>query len=200
MEPTLRNKIDFIKNKWNEINLEKAKNNEDENSVLNISNKHNTTNSILKANKADLMSGDKQLNPKKDKVIATTLKPSVFGNDMEIKEVIESLKNNGITIDEQPFVGTSFIDIQHGNGLKTMIYNTNSAFFRAYSTILEELESNNKKIADDYKVLIDLIFVGYMLAESKIDPLTKYDGEEFLEEIKSNWSKELSKILKKWQN
>jgi hypothetical protein len=200
MEPTLRNKIDFIKNKWNEINLEKAKNNEDENSVLNISNKHNTTNSILKANKADLMSGDKQLYPKKDKVIATTLKPSVFGNDIEIKEVIESLKNNGITIDEQPFVGTSFIDIQHGNGLKTMIYNTNSAFFRAYSTILEELESNNKKIADDYKVLIDLIFVGYMLAESKIDPLTKYDGEEFLEEIKSNWSKELSKILKKWQN
>ena len=46
------------------------------------------------------------------------------------------------------------------------------------------------------EVLIDLIFVGYMLAESKIEPKSQYEGEEFMEDIKSNWSKELSKILK----
>ena len=81
-----------------------------------------------------------------------------------------------------------------------MIYNTNSTFFRAYSEILEELKDRDNKLAEDYKVLIDLIFVAYMLAESKVEPESVYEGEEFIEDIKGNWSKELSKILKKWQN
>ena len=81
-----------------------------------------------------------------------------------------------------------------------MIYNTNSTFFRAYKEILQELKDRDNKLAEDYKVLIDLIFVGYMLAESKVEPESESEGEEFMEDIKGNWSKELSKILKKWQN
>jgi hypothetical protein len=200
MEPTLRTQLDVIQDRRDELNLEKQQSQEGHNQLANISSTHSITNSILAENKDDLMTGDKQKNKNKDKIIATAIKPSASGNDLEIQEVIESLKKNGITIDERPFVGNSFLDIQHGNGIKTLIYNTNSTFFRAYSSILTELESNNKKLADDYKVLIDLIFVGYMLAESKIDSETLYEGEEFMETMKANWAMELSRILKKWQS
>jgi len=200
MEPTLRTQLDVIQDRRDELNLEKQQSHEGHNQLANVSSTHSTTNSILAENKDDLMTGDKQKNKNKDKIIATAIKPSAAGNDLEIQEVIESLKKNGITIDERPFVGNSFLDIQHGNGIKTLIYNTNSTFFRAYSSILTELESNNKKLADDYKVLIDLIFVGYMLAESKIDSETLYEGEEFMETMKANWAMELSRILKKWQS
>jgi hypothetical protein len=78
-----------------------------------------------------------------------------------------------------------------------MIYNTNSTFYKAYRDILNELDAD---LASDYKVLIDLIFVGYMLAEGKIDPDEEVAGIDFMNTIKSNWAIELSKILRKWKN
>jgi hypothetical protein len=200
MEPTLKSQLDVIQERRDEISREKQQSHEVHNQIANISSSHNVTNSILAENKNDLLIGDKQKNKNKDKSIASAIKPSAIGNDREIQEVIESLKKNGITIDERAFVGSSFLDIQHGNGLKTLIYNTNSTFFKAYSAILIELEANNKRLAEDYKVLIDLIFVAYMLAESKIDSETSYEGDEFMETIKANWAMELSRILRKWQS
>lgn len=200
MEPTIVDKQELISSRWAEVKLEKQKQNENANQTANISSVHNTTNTLLKELKKELFVGDKIKKEHNNSIIATQLKPSVKGNDKEIQEVIQSLKENGVTIDERPVLGKSFIDIQHGNGLKTMIYNTNSTFYRAYEAILNELKERDNQLAEDYKVLIDLIFVGYMLAESKIEPESEYEGEEFMEDIKNNWSRELSKILKKWQN
>jgi len=85
------------------------------------------------------------------------------------------------------------------NQLKTLFYNTNSTFYKAYSEILNELKDQNEELATNYKVLIDLIFVGYMLAESSIDPNDKMDGASFTDELKQYWAINLSKILKKWK-
>ena len=200
MQPTLKTQLEIIQNRWSEIKNEKEKNVEESNELANISSIHNITNTLLKEYKKDLLTGDKHKKESNNHVIATQVKPSAYGNDKEIQEVINSLKENGITIDERPIVGNSFLDIKHGNGLKTLIYNTNSTFYRAYGEILNELKSNNSQLAENYKVLIDLIFVAYMLAESKINPESEYEGEEFMEEMKNNWAGQLSKILKKWQN
>ena len=54
-------------------------------------------------------------------------------------------------------------------------------------------------VANDYKVLIDLIFVAYMLAEDTIDPNEELMGADFVSSIKSNWALELTKILRKWK-
>ena len=78
-------------------------------------------------------------------------------------KIVDNLKENGITIDEREFIGDAFIDIEHGNQLKTIFYNTNSTFFKAYSVILDELKGENAELANKYRVLMDLIFVGYML-------------------------------------
>ena len=112
--------------------------------------------------------------------------------------MIAGLKENGITIDEREFIGDAFIDIEHGNQLKTLFYNTNSTFYKAYSEILDELRGKNEELADSYRTLMDLIFVGYMLAEAQIDPAEKMDGASFADELKQYWALNLSKILKKW--
>lgn len=196
--PTLRTYLEIIKTKWENLKKEKEKENEESNQTANVSSRHNETNTLLKQHNKELLKGDK--NKKIDNKIIARLVLEDDANDAKIKEVINSLKENGITIDEKVLVGNSFLDIKHGNGLKTLIYNTNSTFYKAYDDILNELKTKDNKLAENYKVLIDLIFVGYMLAESKVDPESEYQGDEYMDDIKNNWARELSKILRKWQN
>jgi hypothetical protein len=192
---TLRAKI---RDKWAEIKRESETNLSEENAGIGVSDLHSITNKFLKESKETFLKNNKNNKIENDKKIAEKVKPGA--NSEQIQEVIEALKSNGITIDEREFIGDSFIDIEHGNQLKTLFYNTNSTFFKAYSEILDELKGENAELANKYRVLMDLIFVGYMLAESTIDPNEKLDGASFTNEIKQYWSINLSKILKKWNS
>ncbi len=194
--PTFKTLREEIRNNWNENDRKKEKDTAESNQEIGVSGTHSTTNQFLKQVKNSLLKGNKVNNKDKDETIGKKINPKA--TDSEIKKVIEGLKENGITIDEKEFIGDSFIDIDHGNQLKTIFYNTNSTFYKAYNDILNELKSQNEELATNYKVLIDLIFVGYMLAESSIDPNEKMDGSTFTDELKQYWSINLSKILKKW--
>lgn len=198
LRPTFLTKYDTIRDRWSERDREKEENTNDENSGLNISDTHGETNRILKEHKKTLLKKDKAGKEENNLKIVSKVKPDAKGKELD--KIIKGLQENGITIDEREFVGDSFIDIEHGNALKTMFYNTNSTFYKAYKEILDEIKSKNNSIASDYKVLIDLIFVGYMLAESQIDPEEEFDGASFIEELKSNWAISLSKILKRWKS
>ena len=198
LRPTFLTKYDTIRDRWSERDREKEENTNDENSGLNISDTHGETNRILKEHKKTLLKKDKAGKEENNLKIVSKVKPDAKGKELD--KIIKGLQENGITIDEREFVGDSFIDIEHGTALKTMFYNTNSTFYKAYKEILDEIKSKNNSIASDYKVLIDLIFVGYMLAESQIDPEEEFDGASFIEELKSNWAISLSKILKRWKS
>ena len=113
--------------------------------------------------------------------------------------IINGLKENGITIDERQFIGSDFIDIEHGNKLKTILYNTNSTFHKEYSNILNDLKKDNIEMAEKYKVLIDFIFVGYLLAESKIDPNEAVDAKTTMDQLKQYWNMEMVKMMKLWK-
>jgi hypothetical protein len=193
--PTIRTKREEIQNYWNESDRKKENTINDQNTKIGISNTHNTTMAIVKNIKDNIFVTDKLGDVKPNSSIAKIINPKA--DDRQIDEIIKGLKENGITIDEREYPGAEFIDIAHGNGLKTLIYNTNSTFYKAYRDILNELDSD---LATDYKVLIDLIFVGYMLAEGKIDPEEELAGIDFMNTIKGNWAIELSKILRKWKN
>ncbi len=196
MAPTFNTLRERIRDRWNEIDRETISNITNGNADIGISSTHSDTNKFLKEAKSSLMKGNKINNQENDVTIGKKINPKA--SDSEIKKVIQGLKENGITIDEKEFIGDSFIDIEHGNQLKTLFYNTNSTFYKAYSDILNELKDQNKELATNYKVLLDLVFVGYMLAESSIDPNEKMDGASFTDELKQYWSINLSKILKKW--
>lgn len=197
LAPTFNTLRQRIRDRWNELQREKEEHTSDQNEKLGISGTHSTSNELLKKSKQTLLKNNKNNTEEKDKIIAKKINPKA--SESEIKKVIEGLRENGITIDEKEFIGDSFIDIEHGNQIKTIFYNTNSTFYKAYSEILDELKDKNEEIADNYRVLMDLIFVGYMLAESSIDPNEKMDGASFTDELKKYWAINLSKILKKWK-
>lgn len=196
--PTFRSLREQIRNRWNERNRLDETITTSANSEIGVSGTHSSTNKFLKETKETLLKGIKNNDPENDDKIAKKINPSA--NQEQIELVIEALKENGITIDEREFIGDAFIDIEHGNQLKTIFYNTNSIFFKAYTEILNELKNENADLANKYRVLMDLIFVSYMLAESSIDPNEKMDGASFTNELKQYWSINLSKILKKWNN
>jgi hypothetical protein len=196
LSPTFTTLRERIRNRWSEFDREKETETSSQNSDIGISSTHSTTNKFLKEAKNSLMKGNKINNQDKDEKIGKKINPKA--SNSEIEKVIQGLRENGITIDEKEFIGDSFIDIEHGNQLKTLFYNTNSTFYKAYNDILDELKNQNEELATKYKVLLDLIFVGYVLAESSIDPNETMDGASFTDEIKQYWSINLSKILKKW--
>lgn len=196
--PTFRSLREQIRNRWNERKREEEANVSTENAEIGVSGTHSSTNKFLKESKEALLKNNKANKVENDEKIAKKVNPEADID--QIQKVIEALKENGITIDEREFIGDAFIDIEHGNQLKTIFYNTNSTFFKAYSVILDELKEGNVELANKYRVLMDLIFVGYMLAESNIDPNEKMDGATFTDEIKQYWSINLSKILKKWNS
>jgi hypothetical protein len=198
IKPTFRTQRERIRNRWNELAREDENNLTSENIEIGVSGTHSSTNKFLKETKETLLKNNKANKAENDEKIAKKVNPDA--DIQQIQQVIEALKENGITIDEREFIGDAFIDIDHGNQLKTIFYNTNSTFFKAYSEILNELKAENAELANKYRVLMDLIFVGYMLAESTIDPNEKMDGASFTDEIKQYWSINLSKILKKWNS
>lgn len=198
IKPTFGTQYDKIRDYRLKLKRDKEDENEDNNAEIGVSGIHSATNTLLKATKETLLKNDRKKPAEADVRIAKKINPKVKG--AEIEKVIEGLRENGITIDEREFIGDSFIDMDHGNKLKTLFYNTNSTFYKSFSVILDEIEKKDTAIARDYKVLMDLIFVGYMLAEAKIDPEEEFDGASFTTELKQNWAISLSKILKKWQS
>jgi hypothetical protein len=191
---TLRQKI---RDEWEKKKRDSEKATSNTNEGIGVSGKHSATNKLLKESKESLLKNNKANNEDQDEKIARKVNPNA--SQKEIAKVVAGLKENGITIDEREFIGDTFIDIEHGNQLKTLFYNTNSIFYKAYSEILDELREQHEELADDYRILMDLIFVGYMLAEAQIDPDEKMDGATFANELKQYWAINLSKILRKWK-
>lgn len=198
LHPTFRSLREKIRAYRSEFDRIKNSDTSSKNKEIGVSGEHSASNTLLTKIKKTALKNDKAGKEENDEIIARKIKKDADKN--EISKIIAGLKENGITIDEKEFIGDSFIDIEHGNGFKTLFYNTNSTFYKAYKQILDEIRSKNEQVASDYKVLIDLIFVGYMLAESKIDPDEEIDGASFADEIKQYWALDLSKILKRWKN
>jgi hypothetical protein len=196
--PTFRSLREQIRDRWNERKREEENQVSEINANIGVSSTHSSINEFLNKVKADLLKGNKANIESNNEKIAKKIDPKVPKE--RIHEIILGLQENGITIDEKEFIGDTFIDIEHGNQLKTLFYNTNSTFYKSYAEILNELKNKNEIIAEQYKVLIDLIFVGYMLAESNIDPNEKMDGATFTNELKAYWALHMSKILKKWKS
>ena len=197
IRPTFDTQIENVKERWNRIEREEKECNNEENTSAGISDEHETTNKILKEHQEILLSSDRIGDSGRDNLIARKIDSEA--TEDKRKQIIDRLKENGITIDEREFIGDAFIEMQHGGGMKLMLYNTDSTFYQVYKEILNEIKGHNEKIADDYKVLIDLIFVGYLLAESKINPEENAIGQTFMEDIKSYWGRELARITRYWK-
>jgi hypothetical protein len=194
IRPTVKTYREKISEYWDLVKREKEGDTNTQNSNIGISGVHSSTNTILKQSKDKLLRGNLNKSNDNDESIALKIK-----KDGDVDKIINGLKENGITIDERQFIGSDFIDIEHGNKLKTILYNTNSHFHKEYTNILNDLKRDNLEMAEKYKVLIDFIFVGYLLAESKIDPNETIDAKTTMDLLKQHWNMEMVKMMKLWK-
>lgn len=195
LSPTFRQARQKIRDHWDNLDRSSSSNIVSEENNIGLNTGHSETNRLLR-NYKELTKNSSLGKTEDDNVrIASILKDGNSENNEVIKKLIEYLKDQGFTVLEKSLAGTIFISFEHGNGLKTMIYNTNSPYYASYKRILEGIEHQSNEISKKYKVLIDFIFVGYMMAEAAIDPNEQLYGFEFIENIKSSWANQLNKFF-----
>ena len=80
----------------------------------------------------------------------------------------QRLEENKLTVVSKEWPGNMFMDMQHANAFKTLIYNNNSGFRKNYARFFDVLAQKDEKLSRDFEVLVDLIFISYMLGESDL--------------------------------
>ena len=86
------------------------------------------------------------------------------------------------------------MEMEHANSFKTLVYNTSSSFHRTYQEIFDNLSRDNKGVAEQYQLLVDLIFISYMLAESDL-PDGKHETGYLQDTLKNYWSSRMSELM-----
>jgi hypothetical protein len=155
----------------------------------------NTNNKIAKGfSRLSPPRGTKSVN-RPDVEVAASLSEKPDLTAEEIQRMIQRLKENGIIVEERQWPGSIFMEMKHANSFKTLIYNTNSKFYQSYREIFDKLSQTNNEVANQYQLLIDLIFVSYMLAESDL-PAGQHDTTYIQEMFKNFWTNRMSEVLR----
>lgn len=180
--------------RWDAIDKQKEEAAAEENKKTGVTTQHAATQAIITEHKARILQTQKH---KTDPEITPQLvNPEATPEEREA--LVNLLSNNGITINAAPLAGTMFIDIDHGSEGKLLQYNTRSTFYTKLNSILKEIGDKDKAIESDVRVLIDLIFCSYLLAEGTLDFSLERRQELSMDSLKTAWSNQLIEILSKW--
>jgi len=118
------------------------------------------------------------------------------------KAFIKHFRESLITIKERPARNFHLFEVHHfGSGKKVIDYNSNHPFMNRYLEILGKLESGDDAnlTRAELTVLIDLLIVGYSLAEATFEPEQKMRAEDFLETLSLNWGVHLKQLMTTWR-
>lgn len=190
----LRSQIKKVQDRWKAYDIEQENKAAKESANTGVTTKHAKTQAIIKEVKEKVFQTQKH---NTDPGITTDLiMPN--GTKEEKNALKELLSNNGITINAIPLAGSTFIDIDHGSEGKLLQYNTRSDFYKKYDSILSSIGSNDPQNEGSTRVLIDLIFCAYLLAEGTMDFGLETKQEFTLDKLKTEWSHQLSEILARW--
>ena len=108
--------------------------------------------------------------------------------------MVERLKVNGIVVDERQWPGNIFMEMEHANSFKTLVYNTGSSFHKTYQELFDKLAQENREVAQQYQLLVDLIFISFMLAESDL-PDGEHETGYLQDTLKNLWSVRMSELM-----
>jgi hypothetical protein len=192
IKPTVKTMLDRISNDWKRVERETQSeaSNGDESAGIVGGNK--VTNAIVKPI-ARTIRMNVGTNPKHETHVAAIIAEE-GAQPLEIETMRKRLEENKLTVVSKEWPGNVFMDMQHANAFKTLIYNNNSGFRKNYSRFIEALTGKDEKLASDFEVLIDVIFISYMLAESDM-PEGKYDTSFFQNVLKQNWANRMEEIM-----
>jgi hypothetical protein len=192
IKPTVKTMLERISNDWSKIEREKEATESKADETAGIIGGNKATNRVVKPI-AKAIRMNTGLSPKDEDQVATTIAEE-GAQPLEIASMRQRLEENKLTVVSKEWPGNMFMDMQHANAFKTLIYNNNSGFRKNYAKFFEVLTSKDEKLARDFEVLVDMIFISYMLGESDM-PEGKYDTAFFLGVLKHNWSNRMEEIM-----
>lgn len=103
------------------------------------------------------------------------------------------------TIEETEWRGSKFFDSAHMGGKAILEYNMGHIFFERISDLLQILEDEEDvdavEIANELKVLIDLLIVSYARAEANFSDDTMMKADQFVENIRNYWGQFLQSYI-----
>ena len=192
---TLVRKVEDIRRLWDKREAEAKKEIQKEQQAASITNDHVDSTTIAKAAKAKT-TPQQQQSP--IDVAVEIIKPKATSEEAEM--IAKVLKENHVTIQEHRFPGNpiAFIDVEHGEDCKILVFNTGSQFYQKYKMVLDVLQGQNPELARNYRVLIDVIFMAYALAEGSLD----YDAEQkqgdTARRIQGEWAINMNHLMESW--
>lgn len=109
------------------------------------------------------------------------------------------------TICEDEWRGVDFFESNHLGGKDVLRYNLMHPFFTELYKIIEETHDllagnpQQEELYHDLKAFIDLLIISYSKAETKFEPDTKMQVEDFIETLRNNWGMYLKQYLNTWK-
>ena len=120
-------------------------------------------------------------------------------NREEYQDMEEAAKKRKIfeaqpyLIEETSFPGSKFFDTTHHAGNAILEYNMTHGFFMYIYELLDELtdperdEDTPERVAEELKVMIDLLIISYARAEGNFADGTILKSEEFHDQMRNYW-------------
>lgn len=193
-KPTITTCFNKITELWGRNEREATAKQEKQDAESGMSGARAFTNQKIAEHQKNLKPSRVNVNEKSDEEVAIKLSEKKNLSPAEVKKMIERLKENGIVVEERQWQGNVFMEMEHANSFKTLVYNTESSFHRAYKDIFDVISNENHETAKQYQLLIDLVFISYMLAESDL-PDGKHETGYLQDTLKSFWSFRMSELM-----
>lgn len=193
---TLVRKVEDIRRLWDKREEQAKRELQEEQKKASITNEHVDSTTIAKAAK-DKTTPQQQQSPIDGAV--EMIKPHATPEEAEL--IAKVLKENHVTIQEYRFQGNpiSFIDVEHGEECKVLVFNTGSQFYQKYKKVLDSLNSKNPELARDYRALIDVIFMAYALAEGSLNFDAEQKQGDTARRIQGEWAINMNHLMDSWK-
>lgn len=195
VKPTFATKIKQIESDWNKEQREERQEEEDFGRIL--PNPEHTEASTLIGKSGVVQT----LQEPKYQTEFEVFAKNIYGDRLptSIEELKDALQSYGVIIVEEEFPGDDFYAIGYSNKIRKITFNTNSTFYRSYTRILNGIANDNEDTAKDFRVIIDLLLSGFVLAIDSIAEDEEFDWETGKRKLKYHWTEVTSRIFKEWQ-
>ena len=193
-KPTIATCFSKITELWEKHKRDATTEQENTDAESGISGARAFTNRKLAEHKEKLKPSRVNVNKKSDEEVAKRLSEKTNLTQDEVKKMVERLKFNGIVVDERQWPGNIFMEMEHANSFKTLVYNTGSSFHKTYQELFDKLAQENREVAQQYQLLVDLIFISFMLAESDL-PDGEHETGYLQDTLKNLWSVRMSELM-----
>lgn len=192
IRPTVKTCLERIGSDWSREERKEEAQVTEENISAGIVGGNSATNAVVKpiAKKIRMKQGVGAV----DETQVAQLVAEIGANPVEIENLRSRLEENKLTVVEKNWPGNTFMTMEHANSFKTLIYNSNSGFRKNYSKFFNMLAEKDSHLAKEFEVLVDVIFLSFMLGESDL-PDGEFKTKFFQDNIKQSWAMRMEEIM-----